>query len=252
MRQMVKGFYNLTSGMLSQSRRLDVVANNMTNIATPGYKNETYTDTTFREVLMSRVGNKDKSGAQQIGTETYILAPSRLYVDYTQGAVEETGMSLDFAIEGDGFFAIQTPAGVRYTRNGGFILDEQGYLCLAGQGRVLGPDNQPIYLPSDQLRADRAGNLYIQDGRDPVGRIGVFTFADNDQLTIDATGLYNGQGAAPADTPLRWRALERANVDLVGEMTNMMAGQRAFQSAAQVLKIYDGVLNKIAADVGSV
>lgn len=101
---MVKGFYNLTSGMLSQSRRLDVVANNMTNISTAGYKTETYTDTTFQEVLISRVGNKDKSGAQVIGEESYILAPSQLYVDYSQGTLEETGLNLDFAIQGDGFF----------------------------------------------------------------------------------------------------------------------------------------------------
>ena len=104
---MTKGFYNLTSGMLSQSRRLDVVSNNMTNLATPGYKSELYTDSTFEEVMMSLVGNKEKSGAQEIGTESYILAPSELYVDYAQGVLEETGLVLDFAIEGDGFFAVQ-------------------------------------------------------------------------------------------------------------------------------------------------
>ena len=64
---MTKGFYNLTSGMLSQSRRLDVVSNNMTNLTTPGYKAEQYTDSTFQEVLISRIGNKNKSGAQEIG-----------------------------------------------------------------------------------------------------------------------------------------------------------------------------------------
>ncbi len=229
-----------------------MVANNMTNIATPGYKGETYTDTTFEEVLISRIGNKDKSGAQVIGSETYILAPSQLYVDYLQGAVEETGMSFDFAIEGDGFFAIQTPGGIRYTRNGGFALDQEGYLCLPGQGRVLGPNNQPIQLPTDQIRADTSGNFYLKDGNVAIGQIGLFAFADNNQLTIDPSGLYNGQGAQPAEASLRWKALERANVDLVGEMTTMMSSQRAFQSAAQVLKIYDGLLNKIATDVGSV
>ena len=81
---MTRGFYDLTSGMLSQSRRLDVVGNNMTNITTPGYKAETYTDTTFDEVLLSRVGNKDKSGSTVIGQGSYILAPSQLYVDYRQ------------------------------------------------------------------------------------------------------------------------------------------------------------------------
>ena len=90
---MTKGFYNLTSGILSQSRRLDTVANNMTNLSTSGYKAEQYTDSTFQEVLISRVGNKDKSTPTVIGEESYILAPSQLYVDYTQGSMEETGLT---------------------------------------------------------------------------------------------------------------------------------------------------------------
>ena len=73
---MTKGFYNLTSGILSQTRRLNVIGNNMTNLSTAGYKAETYTDKTFQEVLISRVGNKDKSGAAVIGSESYILAPN--------------------------------------------------------------------------------------------------------------------------------------------------------------------------------
>ena len=89
---MTKGFYNLTSGILSQSRRLDTVGNNMTNITTPGYKQEIYTDTTFDEVLISRIGNKDKQRFHTCwGSESYILAPSELYVDYQQGTLEETG-----------------------------------------------------------------------------------------------------------------------------------------------------------------
>lgn len=158
---MTKGFYNLTSGILSQTRRLDVIGNNMTNLSTPGYKAETYTDRTFEEVLISRVGNKDKSGAAVIGTESYILAPDQLYVNQTQGAMRETGMPLDFAIQGDGFFAIQTENGVEYTRDGAFSLDEQGRLCLAGHGLVLGPDGAPVTLTQDQqIRADSAGRIY--------------------------------------------------------------------------------------------
>ena len=157
---MTKGFYNLTSGILSQSRRLDTVANNMTNLSTSGYKAEQYTDSTFQEVLISRVGNKDKSSPTVIGEESYILAPSQLYVDYSQGSLEETGLTLDFAIEGDGFFAIQTAQGVEYTRSGSFSLDGEGYLCLPAHGRVLGADGQPIYLATDRIRADQAGNLY--------------------------------------------------------------------------------------------
>ena len=169
---MTKGFYNLTSGILSQSRRLDTVANNMTNLSTSGYKAEQYTDSTFQEVLISRVGNKDKSSPTVIGEESYILAPSQLYVDYSQGSLEETGLTLDFAIEGDGFFAIQTAQGVEYTRSGSFSLDGEGYLCLPAHGRVLGADGQPVYLATDRIRADQAGNLYTEGGG-YVGRLGM-------------------------------------------------------------------------------
>ena len=190
---MTKGFYNLTSGILSQTRRLDVIANNMTNLSTAGYKAETYTDSTFQEVLMSRVGNKDKSGATVIGEESYILAPDQLYVDYTQGSVKETGLTLDFAIQGDGFFAIQTDNGVEYTRNGSFSLNDNGQLCLSGHGLVLGMDGNPITLSTDQIRADGNGRLYTEGGT-YLGQVGVFTFPDNAQLAKAESGLFTPGG----------------------------------------------------------
>lgn len=248
---MTRGFYNLTSGILSQGRRLDVVANNMTNISTPGYKQETYTDTTFEEVLLSRVGNKDKSGAVEIGEGSYILAPSQLYVDYQQGSLEETGLNLDFAIQGDGFFAIQTDNGTEYTRNGSFSLDGEGYLYLPGHGRVLDMNGQAIQLATDQIRADGYGRIFDQDGG-YYGQIGVYTFPDNGQLTINDSGLFgaNGQAPAAAETQVVWRSVENANVDMIQEMSRMMSAQRALQSAAQVLKLYDGVLTKATTEIG--
>ena len=249
---MTRGFYNLTSGMLSQSRRLDVVGNNMTNLSTAGYKQEQYTDTTFEEVLFSRVGNKDKSGATEIGEGSYILAPSQLYVNYRQGVVEETGLNLDFAIQGDGFFAIQTENGVQYTRNGSFSLDGEGCLYLPGQGRVLGADGQPIQLPSDAIRADDSGRIYSSDGEYYYGQVGVYSFADNAQLSIAETGLYEANGQAPqlSDAQLVWKSVENSNVDMLQEMSQMMTAQRALQSAAQVLKLYDGLLTKATTEIG--
>lgn len=248
---MTRGFYNLTSGILSQGRRLDVVANNMTNISTPGYKQETYTDTTFEEVLLSRVGNKDKSGAVEIGEGSYILAPSQLYVDYQQGMLEETGLNLDFAIRGDGFFAIQTDNGTEYTRDGSFSLDGEGYLYLPGHGRVLDMEGQAIQLTTDQIRADGYGRIFDQDGG-YYGQLGVYTFADNGQLTINDSGLFGANGQAPAATQTQvvWRSVENSNVDMIQEMSRMMSAQRALQSAAQVLKLYDGVLTKATTEIG--
>lgn len=249
---MTKGFYNLTSGILSQTRRLDVIANNMTNLSTAGYKAETYTDSTFQEVLMSRVGNKDKSGATVIGEESYILAPDQLYVDYTQGSVKETGLTLDFAIQGDGFFAIQTDKGVEYTRNGSFSLNDNGQLCLSGHGLVLGMDGNPITLSTDQIRADGNGRLYTEGGT-YLGQVGVFTFPDNAQLAKAESGLFTPGGqqaqAAP-NSQVLWKYQEESNVDMLREMTQMMTAERSLQSGAQVLKLYDSLLTKATTEVG--
>lgn len=248
---MTKGFYQLTSGILSQGRRLDTVGNNMTNLSTAGYKAETYTDRTFQEVLISRVGNKDKSGATVIGEESYILAPDQLYVNYEQGNLKETGLTLDFAIQGDGFFAIQTDNGVEYTRSGSFSLNEAGQLTLAGQGTVLGVDGQPITLANDQIRCDEMGRIYTQNGT-YQGQIGVYTFADNEQLAKGESGLFQagGQQAQLMEQPqVMWKYVEESNVDMLQEMSRMLTAQRALQGGAEVLKLYDQLLTKATSQI---
>lgn len=249
---MFKGFYQLTSGMLSQQRRLDVVANNMTNVSTAGYKTGSYTDSTFGEYVVSRVGNKDKTGSVELGTASYILAPSQFYTDYTQGTLEETGLTLDFAIEGDGFFAIQDMNGaVSYTRAGNFSLDDEGYLCLPDEGRVLDFTGEPIRLGTDKISADSYGALYTEQGN-YLGQLGVFTFPENGDLTRTERGLFTGDGAQAAATPIHWKTVERSNVDLVQQMVEMITSQRALQSAAQVSKMYDQLMSKATNDLGRI
>ena len=248
---MMRGFYNLTSGMLSQGRRLDVVANNMTNIATAGFKAEHYTDRTFDEVMVTRIGNKIKTPYQTMETyQSHILAPDQLYTDYSQGAPEETNLPLDFAIQGEGFFAIDTGDGVAYTRAGSFTLDNEGYLCLSELGRLLDPEGNPIQLPTDKLTADRQGNLTTEDG-DYLGTLGVYVFEDNQALERTPYGLFLGDGAQAADeTTILHKWVERSNVDMVKEMVKMISTQRALQSAAQMSKIYDEVIKRVVNDIG--
>lgn len=246
---MFKGFYNLTSGMLSQGRRLDVVSSNMTNISTAGYKVDRYTDSTFRDVVISRVGSQDKSGAQELGTQSYMLAPSQLYTDYTQGGLEETGMPLDFAIEGEGFFAVSRDGQVAYTRAGSFSIDEEGYLVLAGQGRILDRGGNPLLLGTDSVEADATGAIYSNGSY--LGSIGVYSFADNEVLERNDRGLFVGNGAQLNEgAVVHSQTVERSNVNMVQEMVSMMTAQRALQSAAQMTKIYDQVITKATNDLG--
>ena len=249
---MFKGFYNLTSGMVSQGRRLDVISNNMANVATAGYKADTYTDSTFREYMVSRVGNKDKGNSAEIGPASYILAPSQLYTDYAQGSLEQTGMPLDFAIEGDGFFAVQTGNGVAYTRAGSFALDDEGYLCQPDGSRILDPNGEEIFLGTDKIQADASGVISTKDGQ-YLGQIGIYSFADNEQLQRNAQGYFTGGGAqAAGGASILWKVQEHSNIDLIQQMTSMMTAQRAFQSAAEVSKMYDQLMTKAATNLGNV
>ena len=139
---MFKGFYNLTSGMVTQQQHLNVVGNNLVNISTSGFKESRYAATTFDDVMYARVGSKEKIYTD-IGRQSYIRANSEIKVLFDQGIPEPTGIPLDFAIMGEGFFAIQTEDGVSYTRAGNFSLDDEGYLCFPGVGRCWTPGDRP-------------------------------------------------------------------------------------------------------------
>lgn len=248
---MFKGFYQLTSAMLSQGRRLDVVSHNMTNISTAGYKLDRYTDSTFQDVLISRVGNKNKAVSTEMGEETYILAPSELVTDFTQGSMEETTLPLDFAIIGDGFFAIDRDGGVAYTRNGSFNLDDEGYLCLWGQGRVLNSEGQPIQLPTDHIYVNKLGEIYTEADRNYLGTLGIYATENTEDLERNEYGLFTGGNFQLSENyEIRHRMVERSNVNMVEEMVLMMSSQRALQSAAQMSKIYDAVMSKATTELG--
>lgn len=246
---MFKGFYNLTSGMVTQQQHLNVVGNNMVNISTAGFKESRYAATTFDDVMYARTGNKEKIYTE-IGRQSYIRANSEIKVLFDQGIPEPTGIPLDFAIMGDGFFAVQTEDGVAYTRAGNFSLDDEGYLCFPGVGRVLDPQGQTIQLNTDKLAVDEQGRISTEEGS-YQGQLGVYTFPDMEQVEYDARGMFTGQGAqAEAAPTVYWKYLERSNVDMIRQMTEMLTCQRSLQSAAQVTKMYDELMGHTASDIG--
>ncbi len=249
---MFSGFYNLASGMITHGKHLDVISNNMANVATTGFKVDTFTGQTFDEVMYSLVGNKDKNFTD-IGERSYATVPSELYTDYTQGGFDETGMPLDFAIDDDGrgFFAIQTEDGIRYTRAGDFSLDEEGYLSLPDHGRVLDVNGEEIALVTDKIETDNFGRIYTKNGGF-LGQIGVYVFEDTAGLVKDPMGMFDAGGAQPQTDAvmLRHGMLERSNVGLVQQMVKMISTQRAYQSSATLTKMYDQVMGHAAGDLG--
>lgn len=264
---MYQGFYNLASGMLTQSRNLNVISNNMVNVQTAGYKTDTMVSTTFGDEMLYRTGRQSKENPTQLATVSNIKTADRTYINYEQGDFEETDGIYDFALGGKGFFCIQTPQGERYTRNGSFSVDTEGYLTLDGAGRVLSSDDQPIRIEDENFTVDSTGHItsvIVPDSEEDessgevetkdYGTLKIVDFADYGQLRKEDSGMFSSTAAPAAVTdgsaPVQWKTIERSNVDMVQEMTAMMSSQRALQSAAQVLKMYDQVMSKSSGDVG--
>lgn len=271
---MVRGFYNLTSGMLTQSRRLDVISQNMVNTSTAGYKADTYHEIAYQEYTIQRIGNTRSSEGVDIGPSHFKTVSQEISTDYTQGAMEETMLPLDFALQGDGFYAVQwewpvetdysdpdydpnadlgTEETISYTRSGSFSIDEEGYLFLPNFGYVLDGGENRIMLGTDKILCDEEGNIYNEETGALLATLGVFTFPDNAELERDTRGMFIGEGAQAAEAgsySISQGFVERANVDLMSEMVLMMATQKAYQACATMSKIYDQVLTKITTEIG--
>ncbi|MHC1724138.1 MAG: flagellar hook-basal body protein [Aminipila sp.] len=250
---MFKGFYMATSGMLTQSRVLNNISNNMSNVSTPGYKEDTLATTTFGDVLINRTGNKDKSVYTPLNNSSMIKTADELVTNYSAGTLDFTDRKLDFAVGGNGFFQIQTPNGeTRYTRNGSFNIDADGYLSLQHIGRVMG-ENGPIHVGTDKISVNTEGNITDSETGEALGKIRLVNFTDYTQVQKVDEGMFettNPLNAVVADGEIKQGTLERSNVQAMDEMMAMMSSQRAFQSASQIAKAYDQLMGK-AVELGA-
>ncbi|QEY34325.1 flagellar hook-basal body protein [Caproiciproducens galactitolivorans] len=245
---MDRGFYSLASGMLTQSRVLTGISNNLANIETPGYKKKLVTTSTFGNLMINRLDTQ----RTELGSVSLITVADKTNTIHTEGVLKNTNRALDFAIKGDGFFAVQGTNGTVYTRNGSFNVDSEGYLTLNNVGRVLGA-NGPIRVGTDQIEADEQGNLFA-NGRN-VGRIAVYNFADYTALQAAGEGMFSYTGGAPAlmqNPSILWKTVEGSNVNAAEEMTRAISAQRNLQNCSQALKMYDQVLTNSVTNIAKI
>ena len=249
---MSRGIYTLTSGMLTQQRKIDISSNNIANINTAGYKREQVVTSNFGNMLINKY---KQNGIYEEATPINNVSIIRTIVEnntiHSQGTLEETGNMTDFAIIGAGFFAINNNGQVLYTRNGSFNIDEEGYLVLEGAGRVQG-ESGDIYLGTDKFNFAEDGSITVDD--EVVDKIAVYDFPDYNSLNKFGEGLFVS-GAQPdlLDYPvIAHKTIERSNVDVTEEVTGILSSQRALQTAAQALKIYDMVNDKAVNEIGRI
>ncbi len=249
---MFQGYYNLTSGMLTQTRNLNVTSNNMSNVSTPGYKSDTFTAISFEEHMAYRSNNKPMVGSVPVGEVGTAVVADRNYIDFAQSGFTPTTHPLDVALASEGFFVLQNEAGEQfYSRNGSFSLDAEGYLWMQGVGRVMGVDGE-LLLETDNVGIDPMGNIMNVETNEILGQIRVVDFADYDNELTKATGGVFVSTGEPTDVDARMyqKMLETSNVDTVSEMTEMMASQRALQSGAQIFTMYYELMGKIVNNLG--
>jgi flagellar basal-body rod protein FlgG len=238
--------YAATTGLLNRARALDATANNLANAGVAGFKREELITTTFNDQVMLRM----EDGVQtEIGTGNHGAIGDEIYVDITQGSLETTGRTLDAAIAGDGFFAVQDPNGANgMTRNGSFQIDANGYLTTSSGAFVIG-QNGRIQLDAGTVAISETGEITV-NGQN-AGQLLIVVPQANTVLEKQANGLFvRPAGNGQFQGRILQGTLERANVDMIEEMTDMMASSRAFQSCGQVIRILDQVNQKTVNEIG--
>lgn len=252
---MIRGLYIAGTGMNVQSKKMDIISNDLANVNTTGYKKDTAIIGSFPEVLLTRLNDTQNHipNNGQIGKITHGAKIDAIYTEFTPGSVRSTGGLVDIAIQGDGFFTVQTPNGEAYTRDGGFSIDAAGNVVTKEGYAVMG-ENGPLQLGEDFLNSggevsiEKDGNMYL-DGQ-LIDRINVVKFADNTQLQKLGDNLYQGGGQRGAfDGTLLQGFLETSNVNPVTAMVDMITVSRAYEANQKILQVHDTLLGKAVNDL---
>lgn len=228
------------SRQMSLERQIDVIANNVANVNTSGFKAN---KSLFEEYL--------NTGARE---DNFVSSDRRIsfvqdraaYHDFSEGPLEKTGNPLDVSIDGKGFIAVQTPGGERYTRDGSFQINAQGQLVTTGGNVVLGTNGPIVFQPTDRdIKISAEGMITVGEGIvtqfDSIrGKLKLVKFNNLQSLTKEGANLYSAPAGtvAQADTTSRVNQgfVEKSNVNAVTEMTRMMEVMRTYQSVASLMQ----------------
>ena len=250
---MNRGVYTVTSGALAAQARLDAVAQNLANASTAGYKAERLI---FRvRPLTETAGGVPDLVDPVLGRTAAQVVEVATVRDFSQGPVRSSGNPLDVAITGEGFFAVTTPRGERYTRQGTFALDGEGYLVTQHGERVQAENGDLRLPPGDVVIADDGG---VHVGGSEVGRLKLVTFGDPPALVAEGTSLFApapGAQPAPLDAGkvhVQAGAIEGANADAITSMVELVDVARGYESYMHALQRLDQVSQRSINDVGRV
>jgi len=240
------GFYAAFTGLLAGTQALELAANNLANISTTGYKSqrEFYNSVTASLANASR----RKLSPLNLAINDYGVLGGAT-VDLQAGTLERTGNDFDVAMEGSGFFVVQTKAGLRYTRNGNFRVDAGGQLVTAWGDPVMDDQGRPLDIPSGSIAISPDGTISTRGG--VVGRLQTVDFTSGAALVPEGNSLYKaatGSTTPATDPRVRQRMLEASNMNPITGTIGLIMIQRQTQLLQQALSIFHNDFNKSAAE----
>ncbi len=237
------------SQQLAAYRAMDVIANNIANASTPGFKRET---AKFEEYVTHVRPSEVQKGPQALS----FVKDAGVVRDLGQGEMTSTGATLDFAINGKGFFAVQTPNGMRYTRDGHFSLNQDGQLVTSDGYAVQGDGGAITITPDDgniSVGPDGTVSSILNGASNQIGKLQVMDFANERAMNKEGVNLYSTtQAATPStDATIAQRMLEGSNVKPVIEISHMVEVMRAYQAIASLSNSQEQLIRQAIDKLGS-
>lgn len=243
---MNSGIYTAFSGMQAKLDALDVLANNLANVNSAGFKGDKVFFTYLNKSLNDSPGANNLAAA----VNQFVHADSRLNGE--AGAITPTHRDLDIAIEGNGFLAVETPRGIRYTRNGNLQQNAQFALTTADGYPVLGADGKAITLGPGAVTIKQDGAVLLEGNE--AGRLKVVAFEDLSKLQKEGASLFaspeNGAGESSSNAQIRSGCLEQSNVSAISSIIQMVDLLRSFESAQKCVGLINDINGKVIDKLG--
>lgn len=264
---MWRGLYTAGIGMMTQMNRTSVIANNLANAATSGFKRDRVVDEEFGPMLIRRINDGDPNGditrikqfhvgdtiPPVVGNLGLGAKTAEIVTDLSQGSMQDTGNQLDLAIAGNGFFAVATPQGVRYTRDGSFIRAANGDITNHRGERVLNRQGRAINIPEEAVRiaVGRDGTVFA-DGEE-LGALQLVEFDDPRAAVKEGDNHYVARPGArpqPATGSVEQGVLEMSNANVINEMVELIDNYRIYEANSRAVTTQDTMLDHSVNQVG--
>ena len=276
---MIRALYISASAMITQEAKQNITTNNLANANTNGFKSDNLAVKSFGDYMLSNMDKKDgnKNVRNDLGTLSFGSKIDEVSASYTQGTLQDTGKSTDFAIQGRGFFVVQKSDGISktdyYTRDGEFHVNSNGYLVSNSGYYVLGKDLntndvKPILIGDNKFKADSFGNITLGLDSKPSIKLNTVDFKANDNnqandykaldkvgdnlFTVNPNPKIKNTLIADEKINIVQSSLEKSNVNIINEMSNMMTNMRIYETNQKIIQTIDETLSKAVNEVGSV